>query len=78
MVVLLIIPIEAETLAKRGLEKFGWYNWVVKVLLPCGEGDTPLDCPHQFVGICSDCRSAGAPNEALGRPAIQPEWSRKH
>lgn len=27
----------------------------MKIYLPFGEGDDPVDCAHQFVGLCFEC-----------------------
>lgn len=48
-----------------------WYKSPVKILLPSGDGDAPLNCPHEFVGICNICQGVWAVNSTSGEPELE-------
>jgi hypothetical protein len=36
----------------------------MKVTVSAEPGSEPLDCPHQYVGLCEDCQPPPAPRGA--------------
>jgi hypothetical protein len=55
---------------------YRWYTDGVKISLPRGEGDGPLDCPHQFVGVCRTCSSKEVRRAQCPPGTLPAKWER--